>query len=415
MNNIDFFKNAGYGMMMHFGLYSILGGEYKGKFGDNYAEWIGSHFAIPIKEYEQLAKCFNPMYFDADAWIGLAKDAGMKYFVFTAKHHDGFCMWDTKATDYNIMNTPYGKDVLKMLADACKKHGMLLSLYYSNPDWHYEYGYNPESKSHQWGAKYKDKVDTQKLRDFIKVQITELLTNYGDIYTLFWDIPPCIEDPSLNELVKKLQPNICVNDRGWSKGDFSSPEREYESPNSSHFTRMTEACNSVGAHAWGYRANEDFYTKRHLCCAIDRYMSAGASYLLNVGPDKNGVIAAEYEKNLMKVADWYNRMGGCLESGQADEYDYGIRHDRYIANKKDGKTYLHFYEGLTSNSVAIKNYPTEPKHVKFMNSGEELKYNVIPLPEFMDMSKQKQDALLHVYGIDADRFADEPIVLEIEW
>ena len=108
-------------------------------------------------------------------------------------------------------------------------------------------------------------------------------------------------------------------------------------------------------------------------------------------------------------------MSGCLESTDDDTTDYGIRHDRYIANKKDGKTYLHFYDGLTSNSVAIKNYPTEPKHVKLMNSGEELKYNVIPLPEFMDMSKEKQDALLHIYGIDADRFADEPIVIEIEW
>ena len=394
-----------FGMFIHWGPYATLGLH----------EQALARYNIPYEEYESMAMQFNPTEYDPEKWVLLAKRCGMKYICFTAKHHDGFCMWNTQQTEYNIMNTPYGKDTLKMLSDACKKHGLLLSLYYSNPDWHYEYGYNPESKSHQWAAKYKNQVDTVKLREFIKAQITELLTNYGDVYTLFWDIPPCIEDPSLNELVRQLQPNILINDRGWSKGDFSTPEREYEAANSAYFTRMTEACNSVGAHSWGYRKGEDFYTKRHLCSAIDRYMSAGASYLLNVGPDKNGVITDEYQQNLLKVADWYNRMEGSLECHENDDFDYGIRHDKYIANTKNGKTYLHFYEGIFSNSVAIKNYPNQPKSVRFMNSGENLHYNVIPLPEFMDMSKKNQDDLLHIYGIDADKYADEPIVIEIDW
>lgn len=394
-----------FGMFIHWGPYAALGLH----------EQALARYNIPHTEYEAMAMQFNPTEYNPEEWVLLAKKCGMKYICFTAKHHDGFCMWDTMATDYNIMNTPYGKDVLKMLADACKKHGILLSLYYSNPDWHYEYGYNPESKSHQWGAKYKNQVNTVKLREFIKAQITELLTNYGKIYTLFWDIPPCIYDPSLNELARKLQPDIYINDRGWSEGDFSTPEREYEAANNGRFTRMTEACNSVGAHSWGYRVGEDFYTKRHLCCAIDRYMSAGASYLLNVGPDKKGVITDDYCQNLLKVADWYNRMDECLECHEADDTDYGIKNNKYIANIKNGKTYLHFYEGIMSNSVAIKNYTKVPKSVRFMNSGESLHYNIIPLPEFMDMSKQHQDTLLHIYGIDADKYSDEPIVLEIEW
>ena len=394
-----------FGMFIHWGPYAALGLH----------EQALARYNIPYIEYEAMAMQFNPTEYNPEEWVLLAKKCGMKYICFTAKHHDGFCMWDTKATDYNIMNTPYGKDVLKMLADACKKHGILLSLYYSNPDWHYEYGYNPESKSHQWGAKYKNQVNTVKLREFIKAQITELLTNYGKIYTLFWDIPPCIYDPSLNELARKLQPDIYINDRGWSEGDFSTPEREYEAANNGRFTRMTEACNSVGAHSWGYRVGEDFYTKRHLCCAIDRYMSAGASYLLNVGPDKKGVITDDYCQNLLKVADWYNRMDECLECHEADDTDYGIKNNKYIANMKNGKTYLHFYEGIMSNSVAIKNYTKVPKSVRFMNSGESLHYNIIPLPEFMDMSKQHQDTLLHIYGIDVDKYSDEPIVLEIEW
>ncbi len=394
-----------FGMFIHWGPYAALGLH----------EQALARYNLPHDEYESMAMQFNPTDYDPEKWVLLAKKCGMKYICFTAKHHDGFCMWDTEQTNYNIMNTPYGKDVLKMISDACKKHNMLLSLYYSNPDWHYEYGFNPECPTHQWGAKYKTQVDTVKLREFIKAQITELLTNYGDIYTFFWDIPPGIEDPSINELVRKLQTNIYINDRGWSEGDFSTPEREYESPNSAHFTRMTEACNSVGQQSWGFRTNEDFYSKRHLCCAIDRYMSAGASYLLNVGPDENGVITDDYEKNLIKVADWYNRMEGCLENTQADTVDYGIRHNKYIANIKNGKTYLHFYEGIISSSVAIKNYPNTPKSVKFMNSGENLKFDLILLPEFIDMSKQTQDKLLHIYGIDVDKYADEPIVIEIEW
>ena len=144
-------------------------------------------------------------------------------------------------------------------------------------------------------------------------------------------------------------------------------------------------------------------------------MSAGASYLLNVGPDKNGIITPEYEANLIKVADWYCRMNGCLESHEPDNFDYGIRHNKYIANIKDGKTYLHFYEGLISSSVAIKNYPNVPKSVRLMNSGENLKYDIILLPEFIDMNKENQDKLLHIYGIDADKYSDEPIVIEIKW
>ena len=360
-------------------------------------------------------KCFNPVSYDPDRWVILAKNAGMKYICFTAKHHDGFCMWDTKQTDYNVMNTPYGKDVLKMLSEACKRHGMLLSIYYSNPDWHHPFGYNPDS-SHQWKAKYKDTVDTQKYRDFIKAQITELLTNYGDIYTFFWDIPPKIEDPSLNELIRTLQPNILINDRGWSEGDFSTPEREYQTVGSERFLRMTEACNSVGQQSWGYRSNEDFYSQRYLCSAIDRYMALGASYLLNVGPNGNGEITKEYEERLIRVGEWYRRMEGCLECAQEDPFDYGVLRSKCIATKKNGKTYLHFYAGLDSNAVSLKNYPSKPQSVRLMNTGEALPYDEIYLPEFFSPDNRSFDTrCLHIFGIQIDALENEPIVIEIAW
>ena len=354
-----------YGMFIHWGIYSQL----------EYHEQVAAHKHMTNEEYEPLAKTFNPTEYDPEQWVLLAKNAGMKYICFTAKHHDGFCMWDTKYTDYKVTNTPYGKDVLKMLADACHKHGMLLSIYYSNPDWHYEYGYNPKS-THQWLAKNKENPDTEKLREYIKNQIGELLTNYGSIYTLFWDIPPRFEDKSINALARSLQPNIKINNRGYDEGDFATPERDYDKLGIKRFSKATEACNSVGLNSWGYRRGENFYSARYLMTSIDKMMAMGASFILNVGPNAKGVITPEYKEKILKVGDWYNRMEGALEDSDADENDYGVYHNAYLATKKNGKTYLHFYDGLMVDNVCMNNYPSVPKSVRLLNTGKELSYKV---------------------------------------
>ena len=391
------------GMFVHWGIYSLTGLQ----------DQAIIRYEMDRKEYENLQNSFNPVLYDPEEWVLLAKKAGMKYICFTTKHHDGFCMWDTKYTDYNIMNTPYGKDVLKMLADACNKHGMLLSLYYSNPDWHHEYGYNPAS-THQWASVQTERVDTLLYREYIKNQVTELLTNYGPIYTFFWDIPPRIEDPSLNELVRSLQPSILINDRGWSMGDFSTPEREYKAPDGMRFVRMTEACNSLGEQSWGYREREDFYTKRHICTSIDRIMALGGSYLLNVGPDSRGVITPAYADRLLAVGAWYNRMEGCLESAEGDDFDYHVhKYTDYVATKKNGKTYLHFYDGIRSSSVALVHYPSIPKRVRLLNTGKDIPFANERLPEYA--RDGRAGLYLHIYGIPADELVSEPIVIEIEW
>ncbi len=397
--------NNKFGMFIHWGLYALT----------ELQEQAYVRYDMNRNEYENLKNEFNPMNYDPEQWVLLAKQAGMKYVCFTTKHHDGFCMWDTKYTDYNIMNTPYGKDVLKMLADACQKHGMMLSLYYSNPDWHHEYGYNSES-THQWKCVDKQKKDTERYRKYIKDQITELLTNYGKIYTLFWDIPPCIVDPSLNELARALQPDILINDRGWDSGDFSTPERETNVGEGSHFKRMTEACNSVGQQSWGYRKNEDFYSVRHLTYSIDRIMSMGGSYLLNVGPSAKGEITDEYAERIRRVGNWYNRMNGCLEGAEPDTFGYAPRRSMCIATKKNKKTYLHFYEGIVSSSVALERYPSVPKLVRLMNTGEALCFKEDVLPEYFSMDTGRAETVfLHITGIPIDELQSEPIVLEIEW
>lgn len=394
-----------FGMFIHWGLYAQNGLH----------EQELARYDVDGKKYERYADTFNPVNYNPEEIVLLAKKAGMKYICFTTKHHDGFCMWDTKYTDYNIMHTPYGKDVLKMLADACKKHGMLLSLYYSCPDWHYEFGYNAAS-THQWKAVCKEKGDIEKYKAYIVNQITELLTNYGKIYTFFWDIPPMVEDKSINALLRKLQPGIYINDRGFDKGDFSTPERDENGmAENTRFVRMTEACNSVGEQSWGYRINEDYNSIRYLTMAIDRVMAMGGSYLLNIGLKPNGTVAEEQRKIIERVGRWYNAMEGSLENSECDNFGYIIKKQNCIVNKKNGKSYFNFYDGITSSGVSMKNFPSVPKCVRLLNTGAILPYKVEIMPEFFSMETGLAEEALHIMNIPINDLQSEPIVLEVEW
>lgn len=396
-----------FGMFVHWGIYAMT----------ELQEQAIIRYDLDVEEYEKRAINFNPVLYDPEKWVLAAKKAGMKYICFTTKHHDGFCMWDTKYTDYNIMNTVYGKDVLKMLAHACEKHGMLLSLYYSCPDWHHPCGYNPNS-THQWLAKNLFEPDIPTYMEFIKNQLTELLTNYGKIYTFFWDIPPRIKDASFNELIRKLQPGIYINNRGFDEGDFSTPEREYDVLEGSRFEKMTEACNSIGEQSWGYRRDEDFHTVKYLLSSIDKIMAMGGSYLLNVGPKADGIIDEEYLKRLAVIGNWYNRMEGCLEGHEEDTFDYKIakeKNNKYVANKKKGKSYFHFYNGIMSSAISFEKFPSNPKSVRLMNTNQKLKYKIEILPEYFSKRGKAEDMYLHITGIPADELVSEPIVIEIEW
>lgn len=391
-----------FGMFIHWGFYALTGVQ----------EQAFARMNMPREEYEGLMHKFNPVNYDPEKWVLLAKEAGMEYICFTTKHHDGFCMWDTAYSDYKITNTPYGRDTLKMLADACQKHGMKLSLYYSCPDWNHPNGYNPAT-THQWKAKTENGVNTAPYLEYVRNQVRELCTNYGPLYTFFWDIPPRVKDPSFNEMIRALQPDIYINDRGYDTGDFSTPEREYQANDGSRFTRMTEACNSVGEQSWGYRENEDFYSLRHLISSIDRMMAMGASYVLNVGPNALGEITEDYANRLRRVGDWYNRMEGCLVCHEADDFNYKIKANKAIVTKKNGKSYFHFPDGIRSTSVAMQYFPGMPKGVRLLNTGKALPYAIDLLPEYF--SNGQAQAFLHITGIPTDELSNEAIVLEIEW
>ena len=239
MTNRSWFKEAGFGMMIHFGLYSILGGEWRGMRMDYIGEWIMSKYEIPNREYEKLAKIFNPIYFDADQWVLTAKAAGMKYIVVTAKHHDGFALYHSKIDPYNVVDaTPFGRDIIRELADACARNGMKLGLYYSQCiDWHEPHGggYSAKYYHSNFGMSwdndwdYPDRGTKNYLLCYekkIKPQVKELLTEYRDICLIWFDTPmgipkECSEE--LFDMVKTYQPHCLVNSRiGNGLGDYRS-------------------------------------------------------------------------------------------------------------------------------------------------------------------------------------------------
>lgn len=221
MDNREWFRNAGYGMMAHWGLYSLLAGEYKNRRVNDYAEWIQSFMAIPNAEYEQLAKSFNPVYFNADEWIKLARDSSMKYFVFTSKHHDGFAMFHSEVDKYNVVDaTPFGRDVVGELAEACYKYGLKFGLYYSQElDWHHFHGGGYDkftgcsgvSWDNSWDFPERDKKNFSVcFEEKIKPQVKEILTKYGDLCLVWFDVPHTItpaQSLELNKLVKEYQPD----------------------------------------------------------------------------------------------------------------------------------------------------------------------------------------------------------------
>ena len=320
MNNREWFRQAKYGMMAHWGLYSLLGGEYRGRRVENYAEWIQSFMPIPNAEYEQLAGIFNPVYFDAEEWIRLAKDCGMQYFVFTSKHHDGFAMFHSKADKYNIVDaTPFGRDVVAELGEACYKHGLKFGLYYSQElDWHHFHGGGYDHLEPCSGVSWDNSWDfpEREQKDFsicfeekIKPQVQEILTGYGELCLIWFDVPHTIskaQSLELNALVKRYQPDCLINSRiGNGAYDYVSlGDNEYPTefktdetldPNSLHGFKVSpyglyETAGTLNS-SWGFKYyDQNWITSQEIRERRERLNGLGVNYLLNVGPDALGRI-----------------------------------------------------------------------------------------------------------------------------
>lgn len=318
MNSKEWFRQAQYGMMVHWGLYALPAGEWKGqRMGSYIGEWAQSYFRIPDEEYAALAKSFHPGLFQAEEWVLLAKRSGMKYIVVTAKHHEGFAMYHSRVDRYNICDaTPFGRDVIAELAEACYKHGIRLGLYYSQElDWHepngggYRRGHTNVggmSWTNDWD--YPDnesKEYAQCFRDKIKPQVKELLTGYGDLCLIWFDTPHEItpeQSAELYALVKEYQPNCLINSRiGNGVGDYHSCG-DNQIPDD-YKTELYETPATIND-TWGYKAYDQNWKSPETIARLRRHLNErGINYLLNVGPDYLGRIPAPSQDVLLKAAE----------------------------------------------------------------------------------------------------------------
>ncbi|MCK5839498.1 MAG: alpha-L-fucosidase, partial [Bacteroidales bacterium] len=357
-------------------------------------------------------KEFNPVLFNADVWIKTLKDAGMKYFVITTRHHDGFCLWDTKETKFNTVNTPYKKDIIGMLFDACHKRNVPICFYYSIADWNHP-NYPNKGRHHELpGPENGDKPAWDKYMEFLKAQVRELCTDYGEIHGFWWDMNvPKHKDTSINEMIRKLQPKAVINNRGFDEGDFGTPERDYDKVASDdvRFERPTEACQSVGMESWGYKKDEDYYTDLHLIRSIDRYMVRDANYLLNVGPTSEGLIPPESFAILKRIGKWYTTV---IESFEDVELASYLISSSNVMLTSQGKTlYVHFNKDLPGNGFKLKPINTLPKKAVLLNNGKTIETVVNLCPK--DHSEQK--AYLRLRNIPSNEFSDTVMVVKLEF
>ncbi len=312
MNNKEWFKQAKYGMMVHFGLYSVLGGEWKGKrMGNIIGEWAQAYFRIPNAEYEKLASVFNPIFFNAEEWVDTAIDAGMRYMVVTAKHHEGFALFRSRVDKFNVVDaTPFKRDIIEELANACAKKNFKFGLYYSQAldwrernagGWGEECGLNVGGMP--WGntwdfPDHAGKDYTEVFERKIKPQVRELLTNYGNLALIWFDTPHTIaqaQSKELYDMVKKLQPDCLLNSRIGAAGcqyDYTS-WGDNEIPEEYQDGGLLFETPATMNDTWGYKTydqnwksvSEIEYIRKHL-------NERGINYLLNVGPDLLGRIPA---------------------------------------------------------------------------------------------------------------------------
>ncbi len=334
----EWFKKKN-GMMVHWGLYSLLAGEHRGRRSSSYAEWIQSHLAIPNAEYEKLAGVFNPIYFDADEWVRLAKECGMDYFVITSKHHEGFALFKSKASAFNAVDaTPFHRDVMAEIAEACYKYGLKLGLYYSQDlDWHEPNGGGYLSNhiacsGISWDNSWDYPDEAHKNFDIcfqekIEPQVEEILRNYGPLCLIWFDCPMTLkpeQSARLFELVKRYQPDCLINSRLGngaydyvSLGDNEIPEKMPEDDSQMGSANAIDGFkfSPYGLYetaatlndSWGYCAWDQNWKSPERVAEIRNHLNAlGINYLLNVGPDGLGRIPAASQEILRRAAELCN-------------------------------------------------------------------------------------------------------------
>lgn len=379
---MEWWREARFGMFIHWGLYAVPAGKWGEK--DSYGEWIRSTAEIPLDTYDKFREQFNPTKFSAKAWVQLAKNAGMKYIVITTKHHDGFAIYDSKESDFDIMETPFKRDVLKELAEECKREGIKLCFYHSIMDWHHP-DYLPRRN---WEKDRPTKgADFDKYVTFMKKQLKELLTNYGDAPHVLWfdgEWEPTWNNERGTDLynyMRSLKPDIIINNRvgasrdgmagftapGNFAGDFGTPEQEI--PATGLPGVDWESCMTMNGN-WGYnKADKNFKSTTELLQNLADIASKGGNFLLNVGPTAEGVFPDESIVRLKEMGDWMKKNGESIHGTSASplgSFDWG----RITMKQKEGNTilYLHVFDAPRDNKLVLNGVANMPMGASFLGS-----------------------------------------------
>ena len=371
---MKWWREARFGMFIHWGVYSVPAGTYQGKRVDFIGEWIMNTAKIPTREYQRYAAEFNPIKYDADAWVRTARDAGMKYIVITSKHHDGFAMFDSSASDWNIVKaSPFHRDPLKELAAACRKYGIKLGFYYSQAqDWN-----NPGGAA---AGGHWDPAQNGSMDDYVKrvavPQVREILSHYGPISVLWWDTPIDMNHDRAAELVSvlKLQPGIIHNNRlgGGFRGDTETPEQFV--PATGYPGRDWETCMTMND-TWGYKSYDDNWksTETLIRNLVD-IASKGGNYLLNVGPTSEGLMPAPSIERLKQVGTWMRANGEAIYATSASPFK-NLPWGRCTRKENDNETtlYLHVFKWPTDRKLVVPGLKNEVIDARLLHRGGRLK------------------------------------------
>lgn len=401
----DWFFKKRFGLFVHWGLYAITGWHEQ-------MSWRGR---MPRREYETLVNQFNPTKFNPEQWLDDMQEAGMEYLCLTTKHHDGFCLWDTAFTSYNVMNSPYKKDIVGMVSESCHKRDIPFGVYYSIPDWHHRNYPNAYRHHEMFGPRIGDEPDENRYFEYVRNQMIELLTNYGEISQFFWDINVIEhQDSTFNDTIRELQPNCVINDRGMDEGDFSTPERHV--PAGFSFRRPTEAVQSLGRESWGYKEDEDYYSCKHLMQSIDKTLSMGGNYKLNVGPMADGTWSETDRRMLKRIGSWYRRVRESYGDAQPattmiiqSEY-YQNPRDDVLLTRRGNNVYVHAYKDLQASAIVLRPLIQLPKRAVLLNNGQELQVGIDMLPSFW-----REKPYLRIRGLPVDSITDEVLIVKLEF
>src|ERR1700730_3069765 len=397
---MKWWREARFGMFIHWGVYAVPAGTYNGHQINRIGEWIMNRGKIPVAEYQAFAKEFNPVNYDPEAWVKMAKDAGMKYIVITAKHHDGFALFDSKASKWDVVDaTPYGKDLLKPLAAACRKYGLKLGFYYSHAqDWNNPGGTaarkvasegwaNPDSAaidayteahSGHWDPAQTTKSMSTYIDEVAVPQVKELLTNYGEVAVFWWDTPTGMTDEFAEKLNAQLtlQPKIITNDRLKRPnfpGDYKTPEQRI--PNLSELDgKDWETCMTMNE-TWGYKSYaHNWKSTETLVRNLLDIASKGGNYLLNVGPKADGTFPQESIDRLKEVGIWMKQNGEAIYSSAASPLP-PLTWGRCTKKLGTNSTTLYFsvFDWPKDGKLVVPGVKNEILSAKLLANGKELK------------------------------------------